>query len=159
MALDFSASAREKLRAVAARYPNKMAACLPALHMAQQEFGITSPETCEVVARELDLPAAHVWGVATFYTMYNKTAVGKYHVQVCTNIGCMLRGGYDVLRRLEQVLGVRAGETTADGKFTLSEVECLAACGSAVCVQVNEEYSEGMDPAKAERLVEELRRA
>ena len=159
MALELSPSAREKLRAITARYPNKMAACLPALHLAQQEFGITSAETCEVVARELDLSPAHVWGVATFYTMYNKKAVGKFHVQVCTNIGCMLRGGYDVLRRLEQVLGVRAGETTLDKKFTLSEVECLASCGTAVCVQVNEEYSENMDPAKAERLIEELRRA
>jgi NADH-quinone oxidoreductase E subunit len=159
MALELSPSAREKLRAITARYPNKMAACLPALHLAQQEFGTTSEEACEAVAKALDLPSAHVWGVATFYTMYNKKAVGKYHVQVCTNIACMLRGGYDVLRRFEQALGVKAGETTADGKFTLSEVECLASCGTAVCVQVNEEYSEGMDPAKAERLVEELRRA
>jgi NADH-quinone oxidoreductase E subunit len=158
MALELSPSAREKLRAIAARYPHKMAACLPALHLAQQEFGSTTPESCEAVARALDLPPAHVWSVATFYTMYNKRPVGKYHVQVCTNVGCMLRGGYDVLRRLEQVLGVRAGETTPDGKFTLDEVECLASCGTAVCIQVNEEYSENMDAPKAERLIGELRR-
>jgi len=159
MPLELSPSAREKLRAIVARYPDKMAACLPALHLAQQEFGTTSVEACNAVATELALPPAHVWGVATFYTMYNKQAVGKYHVQVCTNVSCMLRGGYEVLRRLENVLGLRAGETTADKKFTLSEVECLASCGTAVCIQVNEEYSESMDPAKAERLIEELRRA
>ena len=159
MALQLSLSAREKLRAIAARYPSKMAACLPALHLAQQELGTTSPEVCELVARELSLPPAHVWGVATFYTMYKKGTVGKYHVQVCTNIGCMLRGGYEVLRRLESVLGVRAGETTADGKFTLTEVECLASCGTAVCLQINDAYSEDMDAAKAEKLIEELRGA
>ena len=159
MALELSPSAREKLRAIVGRYPDKMAACLPALHLAQQEFGTTSAEVCDAVARELGLPPAHVWGVATFYTMYNKQPVGKYHVQVCTNVSCMLLGGYGVLRHLERVLGVRAGQTTADGKFTLAEVECLAACGTAVCIQVNEEYSEGMDAAKAERLIEELRRA
>jgi NADH:ubiquinone oxidoreductase subunit E len=121
MALSFSAAAKEKIQQIRARYPNAQAACLPVLHLAQDEFGWISDEAIDVVAQALELPAAHVWGVVTFYTMYHRHPTGKHVLMVCTNVSCMLRGGYDVLRGLEQHLGCKAGETSKDGEFTIIE--------------------------------------
>lgn len=157
MALSFNDQSQEKIKKILSRYPNTMAACLPLLYVAQEQFGHVSPEAMELVAETLDLPPAHVYGVATFYTMYNKREVGTYHVQVCTNVSCMLCGGYDVKGRLEAKLGITCGETTKDGLFTLSEVECLAYCGTAPAVQVNDEIHELVSPDKADELVDALR--
>ena len=156
MALAFSDAARSQIDALLKRYPTKMAACLPVLWIAQREFGHISPEVAELVAATLDLPPAHVHGVATFYTMYHKEPPPRFHVQVCTNVSCMLRGAYEVLARFEQVLGCKVGERTADGRFGLDEVECLAACGTAPCVQINERYYEPVLPDDVARLVASL---
>lgn len=157
MALAFDQQSQEKIKTILGRYPNTMAACLPLLYLAQEEFGHLSTEAMDLVAKTLELPPSHVYGVATFYTMYNKREVGRYHVQVCTNVSCMLCGGYDVKARMEAALGIRCGETTNDGMFTLSEVECLAYCGSAPVVQVNDEIHELVSPDKVEDLVDRLR--
>ena len=136
-----------------------MAACLPVLWVAQEQFGWISRDVMELVAETLDLPLSHVYGVVTFYTMFNQQPRGTFHVQVCTNVACMLLDAYDVLRRFEQELGVRCGETTPDKLFTLNEVECLAACGSGPCVQINDEYREPVRPEEVAELVAQLRRA
>jgi len=157
MAPTFSPETRARIDKLLARYPTRMAACLPVLHLAQEQFGTVTPEVQELVAATLELPPSHVYGVATFYTMYNTEPVGTYHLQVCTNVSCLLCGSSDLLARLERKLGVKAGQTTPDGHFTLSEVECLAYCGTAPAVQVNDEIHELLSPDKAEALVDELR--
>jgi NADH-quinone oxidoreductase subunit E len=157
MSLEYSKENEARIEKLLTRYPNGMAACLPLLHLAQEQFGWVSEDAMRLVARRLDLPLSHVYGVATFYTMYNKKKVGTYHVQVCTNVSCTLCGATDVLGRLEKKLGVRAGETTADGLFTLTEVECLATCGAAPAVQVNDEIHELQSPDKVDELIDLLR--
>jgi len=157
MPLTFSSESQNRIKKILGRYPNKMAACLPLLYVAQEEFGHVSTEAMDLVAETLELPPSHVYGVATFYTMFNKKKVGKYHIQACTNVSCMLCGAYDVLGRLERKLGIKAGETTKDGLFTLSEVECLAYCGTAPAVQVNEEIHELVSPDKVDDLIETLK--
>jgi len=157
MPLAFSAESQDKIKKILGRYPNKMAACLPLLYVAQEEFGHISPDAMDLVAQTLELPPSHVFGVATFYTMFNKEKVGTYHVQACTNVSCMLCGGYDVLGRLRTKLGIKPGETTKDGLFTLGEVECLAYCGTAPAVQINDEIHELVSPDKVDELIDELK--
>ena len=157
MSVSFSSESRQQIEKILGRYPNKMAACLPALYVAQKEFGHVSREAMDLVAAELELPPSHVYGVATFYTMYNKKPVGRYHVQACTNVSCMLCGAYDVLGRLERKLGIKAGETTKDGLFTLTEVECLAYCGTAPAVQINDDIHELISPDKVDALIDQLK--
>lgn len=157
MALSFSPQSMERIRALLPKYPDRQAACLPVLWIAQEEFGWISDEAMQLVADTLELSLTHVYGVVTFYTMFKRRPVGKYHVQICTNIACMLRDGYQVLERFEKALGIRRGETTPDGTFTLNEVECLAACGNGPCVQINEDYHEPVRPEDVEALVAKLR--
>ncbi len=157
MTLSFNQENQARIKKILSRYPTKMAACLPVLYVAQEQFGHLSTEAQELVAETLELTPAHVHGVATFYTMYNKKEVGTYHVQACTNVSCMLCSGYDVLGRLEQTLGIKAGETTTDGLFTLTEVECLAYCGTAPVVQINDDVHELVSPDKVDDLIDELR--
>jgi len=153
----FSASALEAIAALRKRYPTNQAALIPTLFVAQREFGHLDPAALELVAQTLGLPASKVISTATFYTMFNKEPVGRFHVQVCKNISCYLRGSDDVTRAFEDELDVDCGATTNDGLFTLTEVECLAACGRAPVVQVNENYHEWVTADGARQLVEELR--
>ena len=157
MSLEFSAEARRRLQAVRSRYPDAQAACLPALWIAQDEFGYVPEEAVELVARELGLPPAHVYGVVTFYTMYLRRKPGKYHLQLCTNVACMVKGAYNLLEHLQEQLSIKPGETTSDGLFTLSEVECLAACGQAPMMLVNRTYHYDLTREKVDRLIVELR--
>lgn len=107
------------------RYPTQTALVLPVLWLAQEQFGWISEEVMHYVAELLDVPFSHILGVVTFYTMYNKKPVGKYHIQVCANVSCMLRGSDNLVEHLEKKLDVKVGETTPDKMFTLDEVECL----------------------------------
>lgn len=157
MTLSFTQENQARIETILSRYPNKMAACLPLLYVAQEQFGFLDQQAMDLVAETLELPKTHVYGVATFYTMYNKQKVGKFHVQACTNVSCMLCGAYDVMARLEQKLGIKRGETSADGLFTLTEVECLAYCGTAPAVQVNEEIYELVSPDKVDELIDGLK--
>src|SRR5690349_15368286 len=118
MALRFSDNARRRIAETRSRYPTAQAALLPALHVAQEEFGDVRDEVAQLVADELGLPYAHVHGVVTFYTMYHRHKPGRNILMVCTNISCMLRGAYDILAHIERRLGCKAGETSADGRFT-----------------------------------------
>src|SRR5512139_4063303 len=138
MPLELSPQARQRIAAVRARYPEAQAACLPALWIAQEELGHVPDEVVGLVARELGLSEAHVYGVVTFYTMYRRQKPGRYLIQLCTNVSCWANGAYNLLEHLEEKLGIKRGETTKDGMFTLLEVECLAACGQAPMMLVND---------------------
>ena len=156
MSLAFSENARRELEALLARYPDKEAAILPTLHIAQREFGHVSDEAIVYVAGLLGFTPARIEGVATFYTMYNRKAVGKYHVQVCRNISCSLLGAEHLIAHVSQKLGIKPGETTPDGKFTLSTAECLGSCGTAPVMQVNDDYHENLTEEKIDALLDRL---
>lgn len=136
----------ERLQKVITRYPDSQAALLPALHIAHEVRGSLSPETLEEVAQRMGLPTAYVRGVATFYTMYNLRPVGKYLIQVCTNISCNLCGGEAVVDAFLEHAGTEVGEISADGLYTVIEVECLGACGFATPIMINEEFIESVTP-------------
>lgn len=157
---EFGPEALEEIQAIAARYPDKLAATLPALHIAQREFGFVSLAAMKAVARALGVPEGHVFGVATFYTMYQKKPVGRFHIHVCTNISCALNGGAQLLEKLSAKLGVEpGGPPTEDGLFSIEEVECLAGCGTGPCVQVNHDvYDEYVDEAKLGEILEACKR-
>ena len=157
MALALSESAAQRIAQVRTRYPDAQAACLPALHIAQREFGHLSDEAVELIANTLGLPIAHVYGVVTFYTMFHRHPVGENVLMVCTNVSCMLRGSDRVMERIEAKLGIKPGETTADGKFTLVEEECLAACANAPMAICGKRYFLDLDDAKTDTMLDELR--
>lgn len=146
----------ERLEKVLSRYPDTQAALLPTLHMAQEIRGHLSPATLDEVAEKLLLPPAYVRGVATFYTMYNLAPVGKYLIQVCTNISCNLCGGDAVLEAFLEATGTEVGETSANGLWTVIEVECLGACGFPTAVQINERYFENVRPEDVPAILERL---
>jgi len=154
--LSFSPVAEERLQKTLAKYPNARAALLPALRIAQEEFGFLSPDAMAYVAERLDLPAAKVLQVATFYTMFFKRKHGRHHIEVCTSVPCCMMGGYDVMRHLKARLGVEPGEVTPDGRFSYAEAECLAGCGHAPLLQVNSEYHEFLTPEKIDALLDSL---
>ena len=154
----FEGPHQERFEKILTRYPNRRAALLPALNLAQEVRGHVSPESMARVAELLGLSEAYVRGVTTFYTMYNKRPVGRFLVQVCTNISCNLCGADEVLAAFLEHTETEMGETSQDGNFTVIEAECLAACGFPTCVQINSRYFENVTsedvPGILERLVE-----
>ncbi len=157
MPLAFSPEAQKKIAELRSRYPTAQAACLPVLHVAQDQFGYISDEAIDLVAKTLELPAAHVWGVVTFYTMYHREPVGKHVLMVCTNVACMLKGGYEVLGALEKKLGCKAGHTSLDGEFTIVEEECLAACADAPMMISGQKYFLRLTPDTAVQALDEIK--
>lgn len=156
MSLEFSADAQNKIAAACEKYPTKRPVVMAALHLAQKEHGHLSDDVLQLVARTLDLPYAHVYGVATFYTMYRRERGGRQTIRMCTNISCMLRGGYEVLEAFETKLGIKRGESTEE--FSLVEEECIAACANAPCAVVGTKYLLDITPEQVSDLVELLRR-
>jgi NADH-quinone oxidoreductase subunit E len=152
----FSGAGREEFDRLLTRYPDGKAAILPALYLAQKEFGYVSDEAIVYIAGLVGTSSAEVEGVATFYTMYNRVPVGKYHVQICRNISCSLLGAEHLIEHVSKKLGVRPGETTPDGKFTLAKVECLGSCGTAPVMQVNDEYHENLTVESIDRILDQL---
>jgi NADH-quinone oxidoreductase E subunit len=160
MSLEFSAEAQKKLAALCERYPSagsKQPVVLAALHLAQKEFGHLSDDAMRLVAATLAIPYAHVYGVATFYTMFRLEPGGKNTIRMCTNISCMLRGGYEVLAAFERKLGITEGETTSDKLFTLVEEECIAACANAPCAVVGTKYFLDIAPDGVGKIIDELK--
>jgi NADH-quinone oxidoreductase subunit E len=150
---EFTPEGKKKIRELAGRYPDAQAATLPALWAAQEEAGWISPEVCTAVAELLGVTPAHVLGVASFYTMFKKATTGRYLIQVCSTLSCSLMGAESVVDYLERKLGIRCGETTPDGKFTLMKVECLASCGTAPVMQINDDYYESLTEAKIDEIL------
>jgi len=138
-------------------YPAKKALTLPVLWMIQEQEGWISGEAMNYVAKLLEIPVGDVYGVVTFYTMYNQQPRGKYHLQICTNISCQLRGAEKLVEHACKTLGVKFNENTKDGRFTISEVECLGSCGTAPMMQMNNDYVENLTVQHLDKLLKELR--
>jgi NADH-quinone oxidoreductase subunit E len=158
----FSAEALEMAHALIARYPEgrSKSALLPMLHLAQSELGgWLSPAVMDYVASLLKIKPIEVYEVATFYTMYNLQPVGKHLLEVCRTGPCWLRGAEDIVKHIEDKLGIKDGETTADGMFTLKTVECLGSCGTAPMLQCGGPFYENLSPAKVDVLLDKLRHA
>jgi NADH dehydrogenase (ubiquinone) flavoprotein 2 len=154
----FEGPYRERFEKILGRYPDKRAALLPVLNLAQEVRGHVSPETMDEVAGLLDLPDAYVRGVTTFYTMYNRRPVGRHLIQVCTNISCNLCGADEVMAAFLRYTATEPGETSEDGLFTVMEVECLAGCGFPTCVQINSRYFENVTPDAVPAILERLKK-
>jgi NADH-quinone oxidoreductase E subunit len=146
----------DEMKKLEPRYPTKVALLLPALHAAQDELTWLPPQAMEEIGDYIGIHAAQVKEVASFYTMYNLKPVGKFHLKVCTNVACCLRGAYDVVEHTEKKLGIKVGQTTPDKTFTLHEEECLGACGTAPAMMLNNDYVENLDVKKMERILDEL---
>ncbi len=152
----FSDAESREIESLLKRYPTKRAALLPVLWIVQGRVGWVPSEAVAQVARLLELSEAYIDGVLTFYTMYSLAPIGKYDLQFCTSISCHLNGAEDLLLHCEKKLGVSAGQTTPDRKFTITEVECIAGCDRAPSMQVNDKYYEPMTPGKLDELLERL---
>jgi len=157
MALEFSPETLKQFEATVARYPKKEAAMLPVLYLAQREFGHLGAEAIEYVAKLMDQAPARVQGVVSFYTLYNMKPIGRHHIQVCRTLPCALRGAEEVTEFLRKKLGIECGQTTPDGRFTLSEVECLASCGTAPMMQVNDDYYENLTEEKINQILDAMK--
>ena len=156
MSVAFSDAARAEFERLLTRYPDRKAVILPALHLAQKEFGYVSDEAIVYIAGLVGTSPAEIEGVASFYTMYNRQPVGKYHVQICRNISCSLLGAEHLIEHVAGKLGVKPGGTTPDGKFTLSLAECLGSCGTAPMMQVNDDYYENLTEASIDAILDKL---
>jgi NADH-quinone oxidoreductase E subunit len=156
MSYTFSPEELQKIEGIKARYPESKAAIMPVLWMAQAKWGWLSEDVQRCVAETLQLPLAHVKGVASFYTMYFKKPMGKYHVQICTNVSCMLRGGDEIFERFKEKYGIGHNECTSDGRFSLEEVECMGACGGAPMAAINEDYYENLSYERLEQTLNAL---
>jgi len=144
----------EKLRA---QYPTSQAALLPVLWIAQEQEGWISEEMMREIGKLLNLPYGHILGVVSFYTMYHAEPQGKYHIEVCTNISCLLRGSDGILQAVERHCGAKPGQTSPDGKWSVSEVECMGACGGAPMLAIGEEYHENLTPESTAKLLASLK--
>jgi NADH-quinone oxidoreductase subunit E len=154
----FPAETLELVHKIIKRYPEgrQKSALLPVLHLAQAEWGWVSPSVMDYVASLLSITSIEVYEVATFYTMFHLEPVGKHVIEYCRTGPCVLMGGEEVYAHLKQKLGIQTGETTPDGKFTLKEVECLAACGWGPCFQIREQFYTHLDNNKIDQIVADL---
>jgi NADH-quinone oxidoreductase subunit E len=157
MAVEFSPETFQKFEETVSRYPKKEAAMLPVLYLAQQEFGYLGPEAIDYVAKLMGQPPARVHGVVSFYTMYNMKPIGRHHIQVCRTLSCALGGAEKITDLIKKKLTIELGQTTADGRFTLSEVECLASCGTAPMMQINDDYYENLNEEKVTEILDSLK--
>ena len=155
----FGEEALAEYARIVARYPQRRAALMPVLWLAQREFGWLSPQVQAYVAGLMELPRAWVEGVVSFYTMYYRRPMGAHHLQVCTNLSCVLRGAEEVLSAVRRRLEIEPGETTPDGRFSLDRAECLGSCGTAPVIQVGSgPYVENLTVKQALELIERLGR-
>lgn len=146
----------DEMKKLEPRYPTKVALLLPALHAAQDEIGWLPPEVIDEIGAYIGIHPAQVKEVASFYTMYNLKPVGKYHLKICTNVACCLRGAEDLVEHCEKKFSIKCGETTKDRKFTLMEEECLGACGTAPAMMLNNDYYENLSVQRLDQLLDAL---
>ena len=153
-----SDAGRAELDALRSRYPTTEAVLIPALHIAQREWGGWLPdEAIEAVAAELDLPPAKVYGVVTFYDLFHQHPVGRHRIRVCTNLSCQLRGADEIVALLHQELGVGEDEVTPDGRCSYVHFECLGSCDTAPMMMVDDDYHENLTPQRVRRVLKELK--
>lgn len=153
-----SSEAKEKIQNELKRYESKQSAVLSALYIAQKENkGYVNAAVIKALSAEMQIPESQINEVFTFYTMYNKKPIGKYHIQVCRTISCMLNGAQDLTNHLCHQLDVKLNEVTKDGRFTVSEVECLGSCGTAPMMQIGDQYYENLTPESAMNLIRNMK--
>lgn len=140
-----------------ARYPVMRSAILPLMFIVQRERGYLDPPGVSYLAKRLNLRITDIWEVATFYSMIHLKAIGKYHIQVCKTLSCKLLGAEKITKYCAEKLGIKVGETTADGRFSLSEVECLGSCGTAPMFQINFDYHENLTEGKVDQILDGLK--
>ena len=146
-----------KFQKYVSRYPKIDSCMLPALWLVQEQEGWVSPEAMVYVAEKLGKTPIQVYEVATFYTMFNLKPIGKYHIELCKTVSCMLCGSRELKQHIKETIGIDAGQTSEDGLFTLSEVECLGACGGAPMFALNGEYHEKLTKEKVDELIKECK--
>jgi NADH-quinone oxidoreductase E subunit len=147
----------KKIDAAIAEYPHPQSALLAVLHLIQQERGYLSEDDHVWVAEKFSLPVAQVAGVVTFYTMFRRQPPGRHHLQVCKTLSCRLRGCEEILEHLDKKHGIREGEVTPDGRFSLVRVECLGSCGTAPMMQVNDDFHENLTRERVDALLDEMK--
>src|SRR5438132_7670292 len=152
----FSAEIEAEIDRHLAKYPVKRSAILPLMFIVQRERGYLDPPAVQYLANRLQLRVTDIWEVATFYSMIHMKPVGKYHIQVCKTLSCKLLGSDKITKYCSEKLGIKAGETTADVRFSLSEVECLGSCGTAPMFQINFDYHENLTTEKVDRILQSL---
>jgi len=153
----FSAAAQAQLRRLLARYPTREAALIPALHIAQREWGGWLPDAAiAAVASELELPAAKVYGVVTFYDLLHQHQVGRHRIRICTNLPCMLRGSDEIMETVRRELAVGEDEVTPDGRCSFIHFECLGSCDTAPMMMIDDTYHENLTPERVRRILREL---
>lgn len=157
MQFEFNEENLRKIEILQKKYPDKHSSIMPVLYIAQEQNGWISGEVMIAVAALLGIPESEVLGVVTFYTMYHKKPVGKYHLQVCTNVSCMLRGGYRIWEKIKEKYDLDEGTVSPDGKFSLEEVECMGSCGTAPMIAINDDFFENLTPGKAIELIDSLK--
>lgn len=157
MKFKFSEQNLDRINNEIKKYPVKQPAVMAALYIGQEQNGFISQEVIQEVADILEMQAHDVMGVVSFYTMYHQKPMGKYHIQVCTNVSCMLRGGYDIWNQVKNKLGINHLEVTEDSRFSLEEVECMGSCGTAPMFAVNEDFYENLTKESAEQIIESLK--
>jgi NADH-quinone oxidoreductase subunit E len=156
MAFTLSPESEKIVDELLTRYPTKRATCLPVLHLCQRQEGWISPDVIDYVAKRIGIATSEVKGVVTFYTMYHQQKVAPNVIWVCRTLSCELRGARAIQTHLEKRFGCHAGGTSKDGKFTLKTAECLAACGQAPMVQINDEFFENLTIEKLDRLLDDI---
>jgi NADH-quinone oxidoreductase E subunit len=157
MIFKFTDENLQKIDEILKKYPFKKPALMPVLYLAQEQNGFISYEVIKEVANVLEITPEEVLGVVTFYTMYHQKEMGKYHVQVCTNVSCMLRGGYELYDKVKEKLGIDNMQVTEDKIFSLEEVECMGSCGTAPMMAVNEDYYENLTKEKIDEILDSLK--
>lgn len=157
MEFKFTPENLDKINLEIKKYPVKQPAVMSALYIGQEQNGYISQEVIKEVAHLLEMHPHEVMGVVSFYTMYHQKPMGKYHIQVCTNVSCMLRGGYEIWNQVKDKLNIGHLEVTSDQKFSLEEVECMGSCGTAPMFAINEDFYENLTKEKVEEIIESLK--
>ena len=156
MEFKFTEENLAKIEQEAKKYPHRKPTVMAALYLAQEQNGFISNEVIKEVSNVLGITPEEVLGVVTFYTMYHQKPMGKFHIQVCTNVSCMLRGGYEIWDQVKEKFGLDHLGVTDDRKFSLEEVECMGSCGTAPMIAINEEYYENLTKEKVEEILGNL---
>ena len=157
MEFKFSEENLQKIDGILKKYPVKKPAVMPVLYLAQEQNGFISQEVMNEVSNILEITAEEVLGVVTFYTMFHQKQLGKYHLQVCTNVSCMLRSGYKIYDHVKDKLKINNGEVTEDKIFSLEEVECMGSCGTAPMIAVNEDFYDNLTVEQVDQILESLK--
>jgi NADH-quinone oxidoreductase E subunit len=157
MGFKFTEENNNRIQDAIKKYPHKNAAVMPVLYIAQEQDGWISKDVIKEVASVLEMTAEEVLGIVTFYSMYHTKPAGKYHLQVCTNVSCMLRGATEIYQHIKDKLKIENDGITEDSKFSLEEVECMGSCGTAPMIAINEDFFENLNVQKVDEILESLK--